>query len=188
MSITTEISSVKGRAYVIGFGCVTWALGNMALPLLGWLVARWKWIKAISVLPMLAMLLTYKIVPESPRWLVTQGRSKEAKDILIQVAKMNGAAVPQDIDAKLESVIEQSNEVAYGYFSLFKNWRLAMRTICVTVAFTASAFVYYQLVINIGNMAGNTFLNMFLLGLVEGPGCVGAVYLADKVIEKSISH
>jgi hypothetical protein len=24
--------------------------------------------------------------------------------------------------------------------------------------------------INIGNMAGNTFLNLFLLGLVEGPG------------------
>ncbi len=27
-----------------------------------------------------------------------------------------------------------------------------------------------QLMINIGNMAGNTFLNLFLLGLVEGPG------------------
>ena len=32
---------------------------------------------------------------------------------------------------------------------------MAFRTICVTIAFTASAFVYYQLVINIGNMAGN---------------------------------
>ena len=49
------------------------------------------------------------------------------------------------------------------------------------IAFTASAFVYYQLVINIGNMAGNTFLNMFLLGLVEGPGCVLGVYLSDKI-------
>ena len=55
-----------------------------------------------------------------------------------------------------------------------------MRTICVTIGFTASAFVYYQLVINIGNMAGNIFLNMFLLGLVEGPGCAMGVFLADK--------
>jgi hypothetical protein len=38
-----------------------------------------------------------------------------------------------------------------------------------------------QLVINIGNMAGNIFLNMFLLGLVEGPGCILGVVLADKV-------
>ena len=58
---------------------------------------------------------------------------------------------------------------------------MAKRTICVTIAFTASAFVYYQLVINIGNLAGNTYLNMFLMGIVEGPGCVGAVYLSDKV-------
>ena len=48
------------------------------------------------------------------------------------------------------------------------------------IAFTASAFVYYQLVINIGNLGGNTFVTMFLMGLVEGPGCVGAVILADK--------
>jgi len=40
LSISTEISGITKRAYVIGFGCVTWALGNMALPLIGWLIAR----------------------------------------------------------------------------------------------------------------------------------------------------
>lgn len=35
--------------------------------------------------------------------------------------------------------------------------------------------------INIGNMAGNTFLNLFLLGLVEGPG----TYLVDSVTRVS---
>ena len=87
------------------------------------------------------------------------------------------------MDEKLKSVIEENSEQAYGYISLFRDWQMAKRTICVTLAFTASAFVYYQLVINIGNMAGNTFLNMFLLGLVEGPGCVAGVYLSDKVIK-----
>ncbi len=130
---------------------------------------------------MLFVFLCYKIVPESPRWLVTQGRSKDAKRVLIQVAEVNKSKIPEDLDSKLNSIIDENNEKAYGYMSLFKTWRLALRTICVTVAFTASAFVYYQLVINIGNMAGNTFLNMFLLGLVEGPGCIGAVFLADKV-------
>ena len=85
------------------------------------------------------------------------------------------------MEEKLKSVIEENSEQTYGYVSLFKNWQMAIRTICVTIAFIASAFVYYQLVINIGNMAGNTFLNMFLLGLVEGPGCVLGVYLSDKI-------
>ena len=69
----------------------------------------------------------------------------------------------------------------YTYLFTLQNWTMAKRTIGVTIAFTASAFVYYQLVINIGNMAGNTYLNMFLMGLVEGPGCIGAVFLIDKV-------
>lgn len=181
MSIITEISSVKGRAFVIGFGCVTWSLGNMVLPLIGWLLPRWKWLKIVCTLPMLFVFLCWKIIPESPRWLVTQGRLKDAREVMVKIAETNKAEVPEDMNKKLQNVIDENNETAYGYLSLFKNWQLAKRTICVTVAFTASAFVYYQLVINIGNMAGNTFLNMFLLGLVEGPGCVGAVFLADKV-------
>ncbi len=73
----------------------------------------------------------------------------------------------------------ETQERALGFASLFSSWTLAIRTIIVTITFTASAFVYYQLVINIGNMAGNIFLNMFLLGLVEGPGCAIGVVLAD---------
>ena len=46
----------------------------------------------------------------------------------------------------------------------------------ITIGFTASAFVYYQMVINVSNMVGNTFLNLFLLGLVEGPGNVLGEY------------
>ncbi len=64
------------------------------------------------------------------------------------------------------------HNVNYNHVAFF-------RTIIVTITFTASAFVYYQLVINIGNMGGNIFLNMFLMGLVEGPGCAIGVILAD---------
>jgi len=180
MGIVTEISNAKARAYVIGLGCVAWSLGNCTLPLFGWAIARWKWIKVVCTVPAIIMYLTYFIVPESPRWLVSQGRMEDAKEVLTKIAKTNESKVPEDIEEKLNSVIEENNEKAYGYVSLFKNWQLTKRTICVTIAFTASAFVYYQLTLNIGNLGGNIFVTMFLMGLVEGPGCVGAVLLADK--------
>ena len=37
------------------------------------------------------------------------------------------------------------------------------------------------MVINVSNMAGNTFLNLFLLGLVEGPGNMLGTLLANKI-------
>ena len=67
------------------------------------------------------------------------------------------------LQEKLNSVIEENNEKAYGYVSLFKTWQLTIRTICVTIAFTASAFVYYQLTLNIGNLGGKKLLIRGLL-------------------------
>ena len=71
---------------------------------------------------------------------------------------------PSDLKERIEGIATENVEKTFGYLSLFSSCALATRTLCVTIAFTASAFVYYQLVINIGNMAGNIFLNMFLLG------------------------
>ena len=35
--------------------------------------------------------------------------------------------------------------------------------------------------VNVSNMYGNTFMNLFLLGLVEGPGNVMGVVMANKI-------
>ncbi len=120
------------------------------------------------------------ILPESPRWLLTKKRVEEARDILVKIAKVNKAEVPKDLDENLHALANAKGETTYGYLSLFASWRLALRTMYVTVAFTSSAFVYYQLIINIGNMGGNLFMNMFLMGLVEGPGCAMGFFAADK--------
>ena len=152
----------------------------------------WKWLKVVCTVPVAFVFFTYKIVPESPRWLLAVGKIEAAKDILIKMANVNSAKVPEDLDEKLRSSCEKGGDtdsyaiicgmkIPYSYIALFKTWRMAWRTICVTIAFTASAFVYYQLVINLSNLDGNIYLNMFLMGLVEGPGCLAAVWFSNKV-------
>ena len=75
-------------------------MGNCALPLFGWAIARWKWIKVVCTVPAMIMYLTYFITPESPRWLVSQGRMEDAKEVLTKIAKTNGSKVPDDIEVK----------------------------------------------------------------------------------------
>jgi OCT family organic cation transporter-like MFS transporter 4/5 len=181
MSITSEVVPTKYRGIAIGWGMVTWAFGNCLLPLVAWLIPTWKILQVVCVVPMCFAFFCWKITPESPRWLLTKKRVVEADIILRKIAKTNKAVPPKDLEQRLHVIANESSEVSYGILSLFVSWRLAMRTLYVTISFTASSFVYYQLFINIGNMAGNMFLNMFLLALVEGPGCFLAVFLGDRM-------
>ena len=146
-----------------------------------YLIASWKIIKIVSVAPLALFFFTWKMLPESPRWLVTKGKTKDAVKILTRIAETNGVRAPPDLKVRIEKLSMETKEDSLGYVSLFSRPRLAIRTVICTIGFTASAFIYYQIVINVSNMAGNTFLNMFLLGLAEGPGNMLGFLLANKI-------
>ena len=59
------------------------------MPTLGW-----RWLVAISSLPLGLLLLLWPVLPESPRWLVGQGRLEEASLVLEQAARINGTQLP----------------------------------------------------------------------------------------------
>ena len=74
----------------------------------------------------------------------------------------------KEIDRRLREIAEESSkEKSYGYFSLFHSRALCLRTFCVTMAFTASAFVYYQVLVSILiqqlESASNSFKQTFLI-------------------------
>ena len=152
------------------------------------MIASWRLIKIVSVAPLVFLLFSWTLLPESPRWLISKSRTKEASKILTKIAETNGVTPPPDLTPRLQKMAEANKETSLGYLrwaimspsyliahlsrSLFGTPILCARTVLITIGFTASAFVYYQMVINVSNMVGNTFLNLFLLGLVEGPGNV----------------
>ena len=75
----------------------------------------WKWLKVVCTVPVAFVFLTYKIVPESPRWLLAVGKIEAAKDILIKMATINNAKVPEDLDEKLRSSCEKAGLYMIGY-------------------------------------------------------------------------
>src|SRR5690606_8947004 len=44
----------------------------------------WRWMLAVAAVPALVMLVALPLLPESPRWLLSQGRDGEARALLLR--------------------------------------------------------------------------------------------------------
>jgi len=86
----------RGRWLVILEGF--WAVGTIAIALVAWAAASagaaeaWRWIYAAAALPALIGIWLRLWVPESPMFLLRQGREAEARAVVDRVLAANGAS------------------------------------------------------------------------------------------------
>lgn len=85
-------------AFIVNYGLAHGAGGSTALL---WLGARaWRWMFWMQVAPAAVFLATLLLIPESPRWLVAQGRHAEAEAVL---GRLIGEACAQSKVAEIRS-------------------------------------------------------------------------------------
>lgn len=61
----------------------------------------WRWMLGVQAIPSLLFFVMVFTVPESPRWLVHQGRDAEAEDVLKSIGEKNVSGVFQSIKQSL---------------------------------------------------------------------------------------
>ena len=84
-----RIMVLHGVTWCYMFSFVGWNIGSLLMTLLAfWLRSWWKLQLSFAVASLL-LVFYYFLVPESPRWLLENGKSKEAKKVLLTIAKIN---------------------------------------------------------------------------------------------------
>lgn len=85
--LIVEISGKSFRPYLTGLFEISYITGYFVHPIIAYYVREWRYLQFVTSVPWVFVVLTYWLLPESPRWLITMGRKKEAVDILTNIAK-----------------------------------------------------------------------------------------------------
>ncbi|HPM81324.1 MAG TPA: sugar porter family MFS transporter [Candidatus Anammoximicrobium sp.] len=112
-----EISPARIRGRMVSLNQLAIVFGMLAVYFVNYFIAGlgdetwnvqsgWRWMFGSEALPALVLLGLLLLVPESPRWLVEQGRRGEALDVL---ARINGPVQAQREIAEIERAIAQES-------------------------------------------------------------------------------
>ncbi|XP_076077828.1 organic cation transporter protein-like [Mytilus galloprovincialis] len=156
------------------------ALGLVLLAGVAYLLRDWFYIELAFGAPMVLFLLMWWVIPESPRWLINQGRKEEAEVILRKAAKVNKVTLPDKLFME-----EDEEEPPTGHLlHLFTSRVLLVRTLVIFFNWMVVSMTYYGLSLNTGNLGGDFYMNFFISGLVEFPAYTLSILFLDRIGRK----
>jgi SP family arabinose:H+ symporter-like MFS transporter len=104
-----EISPAKWRGRLVGFfqfnvvlGVLLAYLSNYVIGLAGFADTEWRWKLGISAIPAAFFLTMLFTIPRSPRWLVSKGRTQEARQVLKAIGE-------EEFERSLQQIVESTN-------------------------------------------------------------------------------
>ncbi|XP_031572944.1 solute carrier family 22 member 15-like [Actinia tenebrosa] len=173
--LTTESVGIAYRGFV---GIVQQTFFTLFLVVLGglaYLIPDWRQLTLITLLPAIIQVFFFKSTPESPRWLVSKGRNREAEEVLSEAARVNkGHKMNLVLRSKIQEKKEDSSK---GIISIFMHRTTCLITLNLCLSFFVNSLVYYGLSLNVKNLGGSLHVNFILSALVEFPSYVISFFL-----------
>uniref|UniRef100_A0A3Q3EXH2 Solute carrier family 22 member 4-like n=1 Tax=Labrus bergylta TaxID=56723 RepID=A0A3Q3EXH2_9LABR len=145
------------------------AVGYMLLPLFAFFIRDWRMLSLGLALPGFFCVPLWWYIPESPRWLLSQGRVEEAEAIIRNAAKRNKIEAPSVIFSPLQIELQSDQRKAYNICDLLRSPNIRWLSITLWLVWNTVAIGYFALSLNTSNLHGNAFFNCFLSALVEIP-------------------
>ncbi|XP_072935466.1 solute carrier family 22 member 3-like [Epargyreus clarus] len=179
--LVLEYVGTRHRTWVANLSiAVYFGGGCILLPWLALWISDWRFFALATSLPMLLVLVAPFVVPESARWLVSNGRVDRAVAILKRFEKINGTKVPAEVMKEYIHVAKSSQEKEESVLVLFKTPSLRLIIIFLMISFMAVALSFDGLVRLSENLGLDFFITFTVTSATEVPSIAILVLLLDR--------
>ncbi|GAB7547861.1 MFS transporter [Cupriavidus sp. 8B] len=141
----SEITKAHGRGKFVLLYELIFSVGVVAAGVIGyWVVPHlgWHYMFFIGAIPILIIYMIRRWLPESPRWLASKGKFREADEALKGIEREVEAAVGHPLPAPQPVAVTNARKEESSWKELFSK-AYAVRTFIVWSIWFASYLVYY---------------------------------------------
>nr|XP_046273581.1 solute carrier family 22 member 7-like [Scatophagus argus] len=179
-----EWVDIKHRTAVGTLMSLDWSFGATLLPAVAYCVNDWRYLTAIIITPLFLAMICWWWLPESARWLISNGKVNRAHFYLNKCAKVNRreqfmADLRPEVLSKV-IVVENDNR-KYSYLDLVKTPRMKRLAMLSGIVWFAVACTYYGISLNVTGFGVNIYLTQFIYGIIEMPGKAFVFFTLDKI-------
>ncbi|XP_030385846.1 organic cation transporter protein-like [Scaptodrosophila lebanonensis] len=184
--LVLEYVGPKYRTFVANMSIAIFFTGAACLlPWIAYFLADWKMLAIVTSAPLLLVVFTPLIVPESARWLVSQGKVDKAIGILKQLERRNGKQVPPQTYKNFSDSCQrmrenESQNGSYSVLDLFKSPRLRRTTLLLIVIWMAISLVFDGHVRNVGSLGLDIFFTFTVACFTEFPADTLLTFTLDR--------
>lgn len=172
-SLFTEIVEPRHRTLLnVGFS-LGFTLPTLVLPGVAYLLGNWKHLQLAAGLSGFVLVPFIFILQESPRWLVSTHREKEARAAIVRILRINRRPLP-DMESTMQRLVEKSRADAQltstSPVEIIKHKRLLRNTLCLFVVWFCDNLLFFAAILSSVDLGGSPFVNFALSAAGEVPG------------------
>ncbi|CAL7934080.1 unnamed protein product [Xylocopa violacea] len=184
--LVLEYVGPKWRTFVANMSiAMFFTFAACVLPWIAYFLADWRMTCIATSVPLVLAVATPWLVPESARWLVSQGQVDKAIEILGKFEKINGTKVPDDVYVQFRETCarickEEEADKTYSVLDLFRSPRLRNITILFIIIWMAISLVFDGHVRNVDNLGLNVFVTFTIAAATELPADTFLTVVLDR--------
>uniref|UniRef100_A0A8C9XHS3 Solute carrier family 22 member 5 n=1 Tax=Sander lucioperca TaxID=283035 RepID=A0A8C9XHS3_SANLU len=181
----TEVLSKTMRVLFTTLGAfLFYCIGYMTLPWIAYGIREWRTLLAVLSATAVVYIPLWWFIPESPRWLITQGRVEEAEAIVRDAARKNKVEAPTVIFKESE---QETGQKMYNVnLNVMTFTYIIIQIVFFSFLRMAINIGYFGLSLNTSNLSGDPFMNCFLSATTEVPAYVVSTWLLRKCPRRAL--